>query len=291
MGRPLKIYKTNGSTPVDEGFPNDGSTDNGYVRTAPGVVGGIMQQSSQIECNARILVKGLGTITTATNSTGVTGTGTSFTTDAFSDGNTIVYAADGATQIGILSSVTDAGDLVLAANAAVAVTNSAWYYSTESNQSSIVRQKGAKKFLAVTQVDIQDESIAKGQAYMINSVSNTNWAALGADVNATHGDIFTAMTNGTGLTTNGTVWAVGICILVNESAPAEPNTMSITQSQGTETVSRIKNKYATDFSTPYANCNPGTVFSATFGSNGATLPNPATSNDFVYTTSEIENWC
>ena len=41
MGRPLKIAKYNGAIPVDEGFPNDGTTDNGYTTNAPGVVGGI----------------------------------------------------------------------------------------------------------------------------------------------------------------------------------------------------------------------------------------------------------
>lgn len=41
MGRPLKIAKYNGATPVDEGFPNDGTTDNGYTTNQPGVVGGV----------------------------------------------------------------------------------------------------------------------------------------------------------------------------------------------------------------------------------------------------------
>ena len=60
-----------------------------------GIVGGIDEDYNQIRCQASILVKGLGTITCNTGSSTVTGTGTHFTTDAFT-GNTQLWVSDGA---------------------------------------------------------------------------------------------------------------------------------------------------------------------------------------------------
>jgi hypothetical protein len=302
MGRSLKIRKTNNFTDIvngneiDSGFPNNGSTNNGFSRNAPGVVGGIDRYGSEIQCQARIIVKGLGTISASSSSTTITGVGTHFTTDAMINGNTIFYIED-ATQpngyalLGVLSSVTSDTALELATNSNLTLNSKAWYYSSEG-YSAIIRQKGSRKFLVVFQDEvIQDESIAKGQAYMITSPGNTDWAALGADINAGYGDVFTAIKDGTGLTTDGVVQPVGICELVNEGDPGQLNTMSIGITGGTGLVSRIKNKFATDFSTPYANTNLGTTYSATFNNNGSTLPNPSAAYDLVYTTVEVENYC
>ena len=297
MGRPLKIRKYNGGGVVDDGFPNDGTTNNGYDDNQPGVVGGIDEDSDQIRCQANILVKGLGTITTDSTSTTVTGTGTHFTTDALNSDSQI-WVADGAggyASLGTWDSTTDDDELELAANAGQDLTDTAWYY-TANNDASIVRQKGAKKFLiAGTDSSIQDESIAAGQAYMINSVSNTDWEALGAGPDAGQYKIFTATADGTGLATNGTVWPIAVCTLVNEADPTNtPNTMSIAINDDGSTyyASRIKNKFVLDFTDNGTDENPGTAYSATFfNDSGNTLPNPATSNDRVYTLVGIENWC
>ena len=48
MGRPLKIRKYNGATPVDYGFPNDQTTDNNYDDEQPGIVGGVDEDYNQI---------------------------------------------------------------------------------------------------------------------------------------------------------------------------------------------------------------------------------------------------
>lgn len=297
MGRPLKIRKYNGGGVVDDGFPNDGTTDNGYDDNQPGVVGGVNEDSDQIRCQANILVKGLGTISCDTGNTTVTGTGTHFTTDAF-NGDSQLWISTGAgsyTAIGTFSSDTNDGELELTANAAVTLSDSAWYY-TANNDASIVRQKGAKKFLiAGTDSSIQDESIAAGQAYMINTVSDTDWEALGAGPDAGQYKIFTATADGTGLTTNGTVWPIAVCTLVNEADPTNtPNTMSIAINDNGSTyyASRIKNKFVLDFTDNGTDENPGTAYSATFfNDSGNTLPDPATSNDRVYTLVGIENWC
>lgn len=298
MGNALKIrkYQDGGSQVVDQGFPNDGTTDNGYNDNNPGIVGGINENSDQIRCQAAILVKGLGTITTDSASTTVTGTGTHFTTDALNSNSQIWIAntTGGYDSIGTWDSTTNDGEIELAANADQTLTGSAWYY-TASNDSSIVRQKGSSKFLvAGTDSIIQDESIAIGQTYMIGNLSDTDWQALGADATAGLYDIFTATANGTGLTTGGGVWPVAICLLVNEATPFEPNTMSVAifDDGSTYYASRLKNKFSTNFATPYANCNPGVTFSATFfNDSGNVLPDPSATGDLVYTVVGTENWC
>lgn len=297
MGNALKIRKYQDGQVVDDGFPNDGTTDNSYDDNQPGIVGGINENSDQIRCQAAILVKGLGTITTDSASTTVTGTGTHFTTDSFDTGGSQIWIANstgGYDSIGTYDSTTDDGEIELTANADQDLTDSAWYYTT-SDDASIVRQKGSTKFLvAGTDSSIQDESIAIGQTYMINSVSNTDWQALGAGATAGRYDIFTATKNGTGLTTNGSVWPVATCVLVNEQTPSEPNTMSVAIFDDGDTyyARRLKNKFSTNFATPYANCNPGVTYSATFfNDNGNTLPDPAATGDLVYTLAGTENWC
>lgn len=297
MGNALKIRKYQGGQVVDQGFPNDGSTDNGYVDNQPGIVGGIYEDSDMIRCDAAVLVKGLGTITAATSGTTVTGTGTHFTTDGINTGSSQIWVDDGAggyTSLGIIDSITDDGEVELGDPSAVDVTDSAWYYTATSN-ASIVRQKGSRKFLvASTNNEIQDESIAAGQAYMIASVGNTDWVALGADSTAGQYDIFTALKDGTGLTTNGSVYPVATCVLVNLNSPVDPNTMSVAiyDDGNTYYASRLKNKFSTDFQTPYDNCNEGVTYSATFfNDSGNTIPDPAATNDLVYTLVGTENWC
>lgn len=296
MARALKIRKYNDGNVVDDGFPNNGSTNNGYSDSQPGIVGGVNEDSDQIRCDAAILVKGVGTITADTGSSTVTGTGTHFTTDSFT-GSSQLWVSDGAggyTSLGTYSSTTADDELELGDPSAENVTDSPWYYTATSN-SSIVRQKGSRRFLvAGTSNTIQDESIAAGQAYMIATVGNTNWAALGADPTAAQYDIFTASKDGTGLTTNGEVYPVATCLLVDLNSPTEPNTMSVAIFDDGDTyyARRLKNKFSTNFATPYANANPGVTFSATFfNDSGNTLPDPSAPGDRVYTLVGTENWC
>jgi hypothetical protein len=296
MARALKIRKYNDGNVVDDGFPNNGSTNNGYSDTQPGIVGGINEDSDQIRCDAAILVKGLGTITATTSSSTVTGTGTHFTTDSFTS-SCQLWVSDGTggyTSLGFILSTTADDELELGDPSAINVTNSAWYYTATAN-SSIVRQKGSRRFLvAGTNNTIQDESIAAGQAYMIATVSNTDWAALGADPTAGQYDIFTASKDGTGLTTNGEVYPVATCLLVDLNSPTEPNTMSVAIFDDGDTyyARRLKNKFSTNFATPYANANPGVTFSATFfNDSGNTIPDPSAPGDLVYTLVGTENWC
>lgn len=293
MGRPLKIRKydnTNGGQVVDDGFPNNGNTDNGYSDNEPGIVGGVAENSDQIRAQVSILVKGLGTLTADTANTTVTGTTTHFTTDALTSSSQI-WVDDGSggyTSIGTWDSTTTDVALELTANAASNLSSSTWYY-TAVNDGSIVRQKGARKFLvAGTDSVIQDESIAIGQSYMINSVSNTDWNALGAGPDANQYKIFTATAAGTGLATNGTVWPVSVCTLVDDSTPTDPNTMSVAIFDDGDTyyASRIKNKFTIDFTDNGTDENPGVEYIATFFNDNGDV-DPATGKTITGT----ENWC
>ena len=290
--RKTQVQPNTSWTDIDLGFPNNGTTDNGYSYSYPGVVGGLGEYSNQIECQARIVVVGLGTITATTGSKTVVGVGTHFTTDAMTTGNTRLAVSDGNggyTYLGVVDSVTDANNLELVANSAAAVSGSAWFYGTESGNSSIIRQKGSRRFLVQSDdLTIQDESIAKGGIYAIRSLGNTDWAALGASINPTAGEVFTASKNGTGLATNGTIVPAGTCILTDASAPASFGQMSISvgTAEGTVYASRIKNHWVLDFSIPDAKANPGATYVATFQGSTATQ-DPATG--FYW--SRIENWC
>lgn len=296
MGNALKIRKYQDGQVVDQGFPNNGTTNNGYSDNQPGIVGGVYEDSDMIRCDAAILVKGLGTITADTGNSTVTGTGTHFSTDSLT-GSSQLWVSDGSggyTSLGTYSSTTNDTELELGDPSAENVTDSVWYYTATSN-SSIVRQKGSRRFLvAGTNNTIEDESIATGQAYMIANVGNTDWAALGADPTAGQYDIFTALKDGTGLTTNGNVYPVATCLLVDLNSPTEPNTMSVAifDNGSTYYASRLKNKFSTDFQTPFSNCNTGVTYSATFfNDSGNTIPDPSAPGDLVYTLVGTENWC
>lgn len=116
----------------------------------------------------------------------------------------------------------------------------------------IITQKGSTKYLVAAINSIADEDIVAGNSYIINTAGTTNWKLFGAPSNATAGDVFTALANGSNSGT-GTVYLVGNCTLVNDTTPAE-GFMSITINVGGDstevTVSRLTNHYALDYSTP-----------------------------------------
>lgn len=121
------------------------------------------------------------------------------------------------------------------------------YTATSSYTGRIVRQKGSHKFLvAATGATIADEDMIVGQAYQIASVGTTNWQACGAGSTPAAGDIFTATAAGSG---TGTAYAVGQCVLANDSTPAA-GYMAIGFSVGDSSAvyaSYITNKWVRDW--------------------------------------------
>jgi len=93
---------------------------------------------------------------------------------------------------------------------------------------SLLRSKGKSKFLVNDVTTINDEAITTGNAYVITSVGNTNWAALGGPQSAVAGDIFTATSQNPSLSTTGTVNLLGVCSLANvPNANLSAGSMSI----------------------------------------------------------------
>jgi hypothetical protein len=117
-----------------------------------------------------------------------------------------------------------------------------------AHNGAIIRQKGVRKFMVVDYTVIQDENLRPGNAYMIASLGNTNWQALGAPAGAVVGTIFTCTVSGAGLGTTGNAYLVGTCTLYSAS-PTAGNmaiTMSIADSTPTY-ISKITNKFVQDF--------------------------------------------
>lgn len=117
----------------------------------------------------------------------------------------------------------------------------------DSYTGRIIRQKGSHKFLvAATGATIADEAMIVGQAYQIAALGTTDWQACGAGTQSAVGDIFTATAAGAG---TGTVYAVGQCVLANDSTPAAGN-MAIGFSVGDSSAvyaSYITNKWIRDW--------------------------------------------
>lgn len=374
MGRPLKTTKYNAPVWVDEGYPNDGTTDNGFSRSYPGVYGGVgndyaieakvaveEQQNGTINSTSGIAViwssssvfdgsetvsvgstiyaagvdAAIGTVNTInapvatiTIDAATAGTTDSFTTkggvdtSALVENGPIILSANyagltggtvyfvktivdsthftvSATQGGAKLDLTAETDditasqghsITLDAAATATVTGSDWTASTPDN-GYILRQKGKKKFLVARNQTLNDESIATGGVYYITSVSDTDWAALGAGPDASVGKIFTATADGTGLSTDGTVYAVGVCTLT-EAAQADltRNQMSliVDKASGTDTyASTVTDRFVLDFTAASGvNDNAGTKYIASYDGKTDT-PDEATG----LTTIDLEYWC
>lgn len=276
MGRPLKTrkYQADTATTVDQGFPNDGTTSNGWDDNNPGITGGF---DGAIAVTATFSMNGAGTITTDSTSTTVTGTGTDFSYAGILSGS-LLYA-DGV-LIGTVDSVTNSTELELTANASTDVTGGAFTFTRGPTNAYILRQKGKRKFMIVDNNRLQDEGIAAGNTYFIYDSSNTDWQALGAGVDAAYGKVFTATANGVGLATNGTVCPVMVATLVQDTPAGNEFSMEVYDDGSTYLATSITNHWVS------ADDDTSTKYVATiFNDNGNV--DPATG----YTIVGVENWC
>ena len=286
MGRPIKTkkYQAEISGYVDYGFPNDGTTDNDYDADQPGVVGGIRDNSDDIQIKMNVNMPGAGTITAATNSATVTGVGTQFNYSGMRTASDSYLYVNGV-ALCVIYSIANATSLTQAANSAAAVSGAVYTFDTGSTNGTIFRQKSKKKFMASVNSTIQDEGIATGGMYIITSVGDTDWEALGAGPDAGYGKVFTATANGAGLTTGGYVQAVAVCTLVNDATPAAGEMSLQVNNDGTTTLAmELQNHWVRDFDN--SNIETGTHYVATiFNDNGNV--DPATG----YTIVGIDNFC
>ena len=113
----------------------------------------------------------------------------------------------------------------------------------------IIRQKGAHKFLVVSNTTVNDEDAVVGASYMILSVGGTNWQQMGAPAGAIAGTIFTCTATVASAST-GTALLVGTCVLTDSNTPTV-GTMSIAMAVGGDStevyISKLTNKFAQDF--------------------------------------------
>ena len=115
----------------------------------------------------------------------------------------------------------------------------------------IVTQKGATKYQVAGATSINATSTVPGNSYIIRTLGDTNFIAIGAGVNPQVGDVFTATGVGVG---TGTVGPVATCTLV-DLAPTTLTTEGQMQIQFLNAataiqVSRLTNKYVWDYSIP-----------------------------------------
>ena len=116
MGRPLKIAKANAAVSpdgiTDQGFPNDGTTDNGFTTSAPGVVGGY--EYVAVYGYAAVEQQQQGTIVASTATSCVSGFNTQFS-DVLSVGS-LLYAND--IELGAVSVINGLGSDTVTATTA-----------------------------------------------------------------------------------------------------------------------------------------------------------------------------
>jgi hypothetical protein len=291
MGRPLKTRKLNegvnvdGSTTsvnVDIGFPTGLAPNNSYDTDQPGQVGGAIDNTTVKVTSVFLQQVGAGTITANTASAVVTGVNTNFS-QAGSLGGATIYSSAGV-ELGIVDSVTNATSLTFTANCTANITAGSFTFADE-DEGYIIRQKGKKKFLVARDRNINDEGIALGGTYMITDASNTDWFALGAGTNASNGKIFTATASGVGLATDGTVYAVGTCVLV-DGGTLGLNEMKIEIYNDGETTNAMSltNRWTRDFDN--SNIETGTKYLASVQNDNGEV-DPATG----YTIVQVDNWC
>lgn len=125
---------------------NSVGNTNGNTNKWDGFIKLIKTANTPIISNSRV---GTGTITTATNSTTVTGVSTLFTSQVAV--NDKLYS--GTTLIGTVSSITNATTIVLAANAAVAVTAGA-YNIYKSSQTATTDVNSGNPVTSITQSNV-----------------------------------------------------------------------------------------------------------------------------------------
>jgi hypothetical protein len=115
----------------------------------------------------------------------------------------------------------------------------------------IITQKGQNKYLVSGEDTVNAGSFTPGFSYQIKALGNTDWTAIGAGINPTVGQVFTATGAGAG---SGTASDCGQCQLVaNATITSGQMNMIFNANGGSAYASRLTNKYIWDDSnTRYA---------------------------------------
>jgi len=134
----------------------------------------------------------------------------------------------------------------------------------------IVRQKGSTKYLVGDATGVTAGSFIVGNDYIITSVGNTDWQALGANPDAGINSTFNATAVGSG---TGTADTIGVCVLANKAdASLAANEMTVTYADvgsGLVRVKRMTNKYAINFANAKVLVNYFNILDDTIEKSGA----------------------
>jgi len=155
----------------------------------------------------------------------------------------------------------------------------------------IITQKGTTKYLVSGENSVNAGSFTPGFSYQILTLGNTDFTAIGAGINPTAGQVFTATGAGSG---SGTASDAGQCQLIaNATINSGEMNMIFSANGGSVYASRLTNKYIYD--------SAGGRFAVNFfvagDTNSATINNVAvantagwfTANATTFTTGQIVN--
>jgi phage-related protein len=155
----------------------------------------------------------------------------------------------------------------------------------------IITQKGTTKYLVSGENSVNAGSFTPGFSYQILTLGNTDFTAIGAGINPTVGQVFTATGAGSG---SGTASDAGQCQLIaNATINSGEMNMIFSANGGSVYASRLTNKYIYD--------SAGGRFAVNFfvagDTNAATINNVAvantagwfTANATTFTTGQIVN--
>lgn len=112
----------------------------------------------------------------------------------------------------------------------------------------IITQKGTTKYLVSGENSVNAGSFTSGFSYQILTLGDTDWTSIGAGINPTVGQVFTATGVGSG---TGTASDAGQCVLVANATINSGQMNMVFSANGTTTyATRLTNKFIWDNSTP-----------------------------------------
>ena len=139
----------------------------------------------------------------------------------------------------------------------------------------IVTQKGNAKYLVAGVDSVNAGGVTPGFSYVITALGDTNWAAVGAGINAQVGQVFTALTAGSGTgTASDCDQAILVSFADNDTPSINVGEMYIqfTPDGGTTTcfASKLTNKYIWNGVDVDGNIVAGTKYAVNFFADGTT---------------------
>lgn len=179
----------------------------------------------------------------------------------------VIYSGNSVPWTGVVGGETgnntSASFPVVLVTANIALPNNAFNGTANA---SIIRQKGARKFMVANNTPVYANAFIPGASYQISNIgTGTNWSLVGAGPTPGNGEIFFCTNAGTG---TGNAQLVGTCVLTNGANAVTVGEMTISFTANvagnvtTEYASKLTNKWVYDFNggEPGGDSNTGNVW-------------------------------